>query len=613
MQLQMEKEKRKMGKNGRNDGNKAKKKMLAAALITGCAAAVLRGWSGSAAQEHETITMQSPFRNMSEFIDIVHEKYPEINLEVIPYSGKNYTAFVRAELAADDMPDIYCTTFFTPDLDEVEDKLIDLAGYAFTDNYADARLRDVTDSKGAIYMLPSYYDCIGITYNKTLLEKNGWTLPTSLEELETLAPQVKAAGYNLCLDEIQLPGYGFQYLCNILDTGYLNTPDGHKWQTEFLKGETTLADSPEMMENLKVLERWREIGMFNADANPNSDNDTRLKMAEGDTLFLLGSSNTFSEEETTDEFGLMPFLSEDGTRNTFILNVSRFTGLNKHLEEEGNEQKLEDALHVMEVLSTVRGMQALNSSYADTSLLPLKDYKVNAEGYYADIEEQLNSGATAPLIYNGWTNVIVPLGEEMIAYVKGEVSLDDVAKAFDDNQHLIQDNSAQHWTTVTQKIDTDHCAKLVGICFAEASGADLALISKNKWYKIDDAGDLNLDGVSGSLFPLPVTDEEIVSILPTGWRQNIQTVTLKGARIKELAETGFDRSGDGEHLFPYELVTREGFEIEDDTTYTVAVAGVTQEVADEGNLTDTGILGLDAARDYLSQFEHLSEKDIVWE
>lgn len=592
--------------------NRRKWKLENVILAAVCVSAFLPVY-GSAEEEHEVITMQSPFRNMSGFIDIVHEKYPEINLEVVPYSGKNYTAYVRAELAADDMPDIYCSTFYTPDLEEVSDKLIDLAGYAFTDNYADARLRDVTDGKGAIYMLPTYYDCLGITYNKTLLEKNGWTLPNSLEELETLASKVEAAGYQLCLDEVQLPGYGFQYLCNILDTGYLNTPDGREWQNAFLKGETTLADNSDMMENLKILERWREIGMLNGNADPDSDNDTRLKMAEGNTLFLLGNSNTFSSEETTDEFGLMPYLSEDGTRNAFILNVSRFIGLNKKLEEEGNEQKLEDAVHVMEVLSTVEGMKALNSFYADTSLLPLNGYEVNADGYYADVEEELNSGITAPFIYDGWTNLIVPIGEEMIAYVKGEAELADVAKAFDDNQHLIWDNTTQHYTTVTQKIDTDHCAKLVGICFAEAADADLALISKNKWYKMDEAGDLNLEGVSGALFPLPVTDEEIVSILPTGWRQNIQTVTLTGARIKELAETGYDRNGDGEHLFPYELVTPENFTIEDDRTYTVVIAGVTDEVADEGNLTDTGILGLDAARKYFSQFEHLSEKDIVWE
>ena len=39
-----------------------------------------------------------------------------------------------------------------------------------------------------------------------------------------------------------------------------------------------------------------------------------------------------------------------------------------------------------------------------------------------------------------------------------------VAERRRDHQPLIQDNSAQYYTTVTQKTDTDHCAKLVGIC-----------------------------------------------------------------------------------------------------------------------------------------------------
>lgn len=57
----------------------------------------------------------------------------------------------------------------------------------------------------------------------------------------------------------------------------------------------------------------------------------------------------------------------------------------------------------------------------------------------------------------------------------------------------------------------------------------------------------------------------------------------------------------------------EGFELDDDTVYTAVIAGVTDAVAAEGNLTDTGILVLDAARAYFSQFEQLSEKDIIWE
>ncbi len=143
----------------------------------------------------------------------------------------------------------------------------------------------------------------------------------------------------------------------------------------------------------------------------------------------------------------------------------------------------------------------------------------------------------------------------------------------DDKQSLIWDNSAAAYTTVTEKIDNTDCARLIGVCLAQASGAELALISTNKWYELKDDEDLNQEGVSGELYPVPVTDMIITTILPTGWHRNIQNVTLTGKRIKELAEAGYDRNGNGD-TFHYVLVTPDGFEIDDNTTYTVTICGV---------------------------------------
>lgn len=562
------------------------------------------------ASDHEPLTILSPFRNISAFIDLVQEKYPEINLEVVPYSGANMTAYLQARLRSGDMTDIFCTTVYLPGLEDLSEKLLDLSGYSFSGNYAEARLADVSVD-GAVYFLPTYYTCIGITYNKTLLEKNGWELPTSFQELEELAPKVEAAGYNLALNQIQLPGYGFQYFCNILDTDYLNTIDGRKWQNDFIHGEATATGNPELMESLKTLDKWRDIGMLNNNGDENDDVATRKMMAEGNTLFLLGSANTFSEDETTDEFGLMPYLSEDGSQNSYILNVSRYIGLNKHLADAGNEQKLEDAIHVMEVLSTLEGLNALNGTYVNTSMLPLKDYRIPDTNYYKPIQEELDAGYTAPFIYAGWDNEVVPIGNKMIEYIKGECPIEDIAAEMDADQYLLQDNADATYTTVAEKLDNDACARLIGICFGKASGADLALISKNKWYKMDVDDDLNLAGVSGELYPLPVTDQEITSILPTGWKGTIQTVTLTGSRIKELVDTGYDKYGNGK-TFPYELVTPDGMELKDDETYTAVICGVTDAVAEEGQLQDTGIVGLTAAQEYFSQFDTLSEKDLVW-
>ena len=587
-------------------------RIIACILALACTLAIFTACgsrSDTADEAHEPLTIVSLFPEMEHFIDKVHETYPEINIEVIPYAGNNTTAYLSAQLRSGDMPDIYLTTFYAPERQDLSGRLIDLSGYSFTNNYTASSLHEVSDD-GAIYLLPTFFTCLGITYNQTLLDEHGWTLPTTFAELRELAPKVKAAGCRLALNQVALPGYGFQYLCNIMDTGFLNTLDGRKWQNDFLDGKATAEDSAGMRQAFALVEEWRQLGMLNGEGSWYDNNETKRMMAEGNTLFMLGSTNNITAEDSDDEFRLMPYLSEDGTKNTIIMQVSRYIGLNKALERD--PQKLTDALHVMEVLSTVEGMSSLNESCANSQMLPLKDYVIPESSYYKPVEDELYNGLTAPFIYSGWENIIVSVGNVALEYIQGNATLDQLIRAFDDNRRLLRDDTSTACTSVTEKLSTDDCAKLVGVCFCKAAGADLALISKNAYYVVDGISHMNGKGVSGELFPLPVSDQELTSILPTGWRGNIQTVTLTGARIKELAETGYD-CGDCGVFFPYELVKPDSLTLRNEKTYTVAIAGVTDEVAAEGRLTDTDILGLTAAQEYLSQFKTFSRANICWE
>ncbi len=54
-------------------------------------------------------------------------------------------------LEADDLPDICTQTFYKPDVVDVSDKMIDLSGYDFTDNYVESRLKDVSDEGCTLY------------------------------------------------------------------------------------------------------------------------------------------------------------------------------------------------------------------------------------------------------------------------------------------------------------------------------------------------------------------------------------------------------------------------------------------------------------------------------
>ena len=344
------------------------------------ATAALTACSGGKAETdkkddaHEAITFMAPYKEVEAFIEQVHSVYPEVNIEVVPYSGDNTTTCLQNMFAAGDLPDVCTLTYYDPQTDLVSDKLLDLSGYDFTDNYVESRLQDVFDN-GAIYLLPSTYNCYGITYNKTLLKKYGWELPNSFAELEVLAAKAKEAGVDLCLPQIQYPGSGFQYLCNIADADFLGTLDGRLWQKDYLSGKANVSNTPGMMQAMAYVQKWKDIGMLNGSGDALDDNVTRQRMAEGNTLFLMGGTNGIVEaDDNADQFGLMPFLSEDGTQNVFVLNVNRFYGLNKKLKQ--SPQKLEDALKVMRVLSTVAGTSALQpATTLKSSLLPIQGCK----------------------------------------------------------------------------------------------------------------------------------------------------------------------------------------------------------------------------------------------
>ena len=555
---------------------------------------------------HEVITFMAPYMEEEAFIEQVHSVYPEVNIEIVPYSGDNTTTCLQNMFEANDLPDICTLTVYDPMTYHVSDKLLDLSGYDFTDNYVESRLQEVSDN-GAIYLLPSSYNCYGITYNKTLLREHGWELPNSFAELEALAAEAKEAGVDLCLPQIQYPGYGFQYLCNIADADFLGTLDGKLWQKDYLSGEANVSNTPGMMQAMAYVQKWKDIGMLNDSGDALDDNVTRQRMTEGNTLFLIGGTNGIVEsDDNADKFGLMPYLSEDGTQNVFVLKVNRFYGLNKKLEQ--NPQKLEDALKVMRVLSTVEGSRALiPAKTLKCSLLPFKDAKAD-DTYYADVADVLNAGNTAPFIYSGWENTIVTTGTKMLDFIKGDATMEDVIRQMDEDQDSVVNNTPDTITTVTEELSQEDCAMLVGRCFAQATGSDLALVSLSTWIP-GNPTDQNHHGVAAKLYAKGITDYDLSVILPTGWNRTIQTVTLTGQQISDLLASGYDAYGNGKG-YPYVLVSP--VQPEAGKTYQVAICGVSDQLAAETTVTDSGVVGMDAAKAFFGAYTTISRADTAW-
>lgn len=178
----------------------------------------------------------------------------------------------------------------------------------------------------------------------------------------------------------------------------------------------------------------------------------------------------------------------------------------------------------MRVLSTVAGTSALQPATAlKSSLLPFKDAKADGT-YYADIADALNVGNTAPFIYSGWENTIVTTGLKMLDFIKGNATMEDVIRQLDEDQDSVVNDTPDVITTVTEELSQEDCAMLVGRCFAQATGSDLALVSLSTWIP-GNPTEQNHHGVAAKLYAKDITDYDLSVILPTGWNRTIQTVS----------------------------------------------------------------------------------------
>ncbi|WP_455501684.1 hypothetical protein [Gemmiger sp.] len=168
-------------------------------LLAGCGSAATSGTTqestaGTATPastgnaEHEPITICAPSRSVKNLIDVVHEKYPEIVFEVDPYFGPNTTAYLQDQLLTNNQADIYTITYDMASSIDLSDRLVDLSGYSFTGNYVSSRLREVTQD-GKIYLLPSYYSCLGITYNKKFLPITAGRFPNPCRSWRNWPPR----------------------------------------------------------------------------------------------------------------------------------------------------------------------------------------------------------------------------------------------------------------------------------------------------------------------------------------------------------------------------------------------------------------------------------------
>ena len=510
------------------------------------------------------------------FINLLKETYPDIDIEFISYAGGNATGYSWEQMKADDIPDIFITTQVM-DEELAKERLIDLSGYPFISELPTSVLNQ-NAIDGGVYLLPVSYAMYGIFYNKTLMEEKGWEVPENFPELEALCGEIEAEGLIPGVAGTLLTGNTFSAVFNLAKTDWLTTPEGLTWEQEFLAGNATAEGHWE--DTMDYVQRYMDIGMFHTD--PEDRNNPKMildYLGNRKAVFgtMVATVNITEFPETGDELGMMPYISEDGSKNIYMYNPYFYFGISERLAQPGNEEKLEEAVKILSLLYTPEGQAAFISEDTPCMMSVLETAGISEDSMISDAQQALREGRAFPMTYVRWEKVLSDIGQAYKEWFRGENGMDGakcIARMDELQQSSLQQSEQLYFCESTENFTLEETGRLIGKVLANAVGADAALIPLGQYH---GPGVGLRNGITGKLYKGKINIDILTTILPT-YDGKYAIATMTGAQVKELVRMGFDADGDG-NPYPYLLVTEGDAELEDETTYRVAFLseGYTEE------------------------------------
>lgn len=514
------------------------------------------------------------------FLELAKEKYPDIKLEFISYTGGNRTGYSWAQMRAGDIPDIFITSQIL-DKDLAKEHLVDLSGYPFINDLPTSVL-DQISLDGEVYLLPVNYAMYGIFYNKTLMEEHKWEVPSDFAELKALCEEIRQEGLIPGVVGTQLTGGPFSTVFNLAKTDWFTTFEGVKWEQDFLAGDAAAKGRWEG--TMDYVKQYMDIGMFHTD--PQDINNPELLLSylgNRQAVFCTAvqTVNITEFPETGDKLGMMPFISKDGGKNIYMYSPSFYFGLSSRLTEPGNEKKLEDAVKLLSLVYSEEGQAAFIDETTPCVMSTLNSTVVPEDALIYDAHQAFLEGRAFPMTYTGWEPVLPDIGQAYKEWLRSENDMDGtkcIARMDELMQQHLDQSDHIYFCESTEDFTLEETGRLVGKALGSQSGADAAMIPLGEFH---EGGVEISSGITGKLYAGKI-NQDIVSTICPGTDGKYTVMSMTGAEAKELAKAGFDAAGD-HNPFPYLLVTKGGAELKDDERYQVAflLDGYTEETAEK--------------------------------
>ena len=310
------------------------------------------------------------------------------NLLVVPYNESqdqyelvvefrpSVDADMQTALAANEGPDIVYGSgpAFVMPLVEAG-KLEPLDAYAEEYGWADRILTPMYEAgtvNGKLYSLANGISTMGVFYNKKVLSDNGWEVPTTIEELETIMDEAMEKGLYASVTGNK----GWQPVNENYASLFLTHIAGPETMYKVLTGEESW-ENENVIAAIAKSKEWWDKGYLAGSDYPNLNFSESLALLAGEqSPFFIGPTIAYQwaasyfTGEIEENFGFIPFPATEQVPNTtYTLGVACTLSINANTTQEHKDE----AAKIIDMMMTADFMQNMTAAWPGYWGTPLKD------------------------------------------------------------------------------------------------------------------------------------------------------------------------------------------------------------------------------------------------
>lgn len=292
---------------------------------------------------------------------------------------------------------------------------------------------------GTLYVMPAPGVFSSQCLNLDLFESRNYALPTTIDELVTLAQRIaetsssracSLTGGNKALTEtlmgVAVPLFGASV-------------QGFDFLREFYEGRTTLTDGGYAKQWQAIFEDYRSLyraSFFSVEDVYKSNEEEIADFADGVTLaihnsFDLDVENVCSQKGVSFSYSFQPFIGNGESRKWIAVRPRYYLGVTK--DSYADKEKRKGINAFFEYYTSADGQDAAERNadgvFRNDSISFIKDFGQTFEGAYAPVGEAFLSGRV--FLADIFTSVFDSVSDSLEKFLRDEMGVAELMKSID--------------------------------------------------------------------------------------------------------------------------------------------------------------------------------------